>query len=72
MGCLCSSGADKHFYTGIPDDYNDEDKETIIIDELWVTPMIFTNNGVSNNDAKAIRKEARRRKKLYTVCNRYN
>jgi len=58
-------GFEEHFYSGIPNDYSDIDKEKIIIDELWVTPMIFTNNGVSNNDAKAIRKEAKRRKKLY-------
>jgi hypothetical protein len=58
-------GFEKHFYSGDPDEYNDDDNEEIIIDELWVTPMIFTNNGVSNNDAKAIRKEAKRRKKLY-------
>ncbi|PCJ26772.1 MAG: cobyric acid synthase CobQ [Flavobacteriales bacterium] len=58
-------GFEKHFYTGSPNDYNDKDKELIIVDELWVTPMVFTNNGVSNDDAKVIRKEARRRKKLY-------
>jgi len=58
-------GFEKHFYQGNPEDYNNDENELIIIDELWVTPMIFTNNGVSNNDAKAIRKEARRRKKLY-------
>lgn len=58
-------GFEKHFHTDAPDEYDDDDNELIIVDELWVTPMIFTNNGVTNNDAKAIRKEARRRKKLY-------
>lgn len=58
-------GFEKHFYIGDPDDYDDKNNELIIVDELWVTPMIFTNNGVSNEDAKAIRKEAKRRKKLY-------
>ena len=58
-------GFNTNFYTGNPDDYNDEDNELIIVDELWVTSKIFTNNGVTNNDAKAIRKEAKRRRKFY-------
>jgi hypothetical protein len=58
-------GFEKHFYTGNPTEYNDENNKLIIVDELWVTPMIFTNNGVTNDDAKVIRKEAKRRKKLY-------
>ena len=58
-------GFENHFYTGNPDDYGDEDNELIIVDELWVTAITFSNNGITNNDAKAIRKEAKRRKKLY-------
>ena len=58
-------GFENHFHTGKPDDYNDDEREKIIIDELWVSPMIFTNNCVTNDDAKVIRREAQRRKKLY-------
>jgi len=58
------NGFEEHFYQGDPDDYDDDNKETIVIDELWVTSMIFTNS-LTNDDAKAIRREAKRRKALY-------
>jgi len=58
-------GFDKNFYTGDPDEYGEknQDAEEIIIDELWVTPMVF--DAATNDDAKAIKKEAERRRKLW-------
>src|ERR1041385_3420731 len=58
-------GYEKHFFKGKPEDYKKEnrDNDEIIIDELWVTSMLF--NGASNNDAKALKKEAERRRKLW-------
>lgn len=58
-------GFETHFYTGAPDDYTkaDRDNNKIIIGELWVTQMAFSNNLCS--DGGAIRREAKRRKKLF-------
>lgn len=58
-------GFDKHFYKGKPENYGKANKENdeIIIDEMWVTSMLF--NGSSNEDAKAFKKEAERRRKLW-------
>ena len=37
-------GFDENFYTGDPDDYDDEDdKDKIVIGELWPTPMGLGN-----------------------------
>lgn len=49
------------------DDYNHEDEEAqkIIIGELWVTSKIFSTNNCNCDDAKAVRREALRRKRLY-------
>lgn len=58
-------GFKKHFYVGKPDDYSKENRENdeIIIEEMWVTSMLF--NGASNDDAKVFKKEAERRRKLW-------
>jgi beta-lactamase superfamily II metal-dependent hydrolase len=59
-------GFDKHFYKGNPQDYKkvNLENEEIIIDELWITSMLF--NGAENDDAKSLKKEAERRRKLWT------
>lgn len=56
-----------YFYLGDPAKYsNKRDKNKIIIDELWFAPGIFSEKKSDLNDyAKAIRKEAERRIKLY-------
>lgn len=59
-------GFKKNFFHGkSPDDYDDDNKENeeIIINELWCTSMLF--NGATNDDAKALKKEAERRRKLW-------
>lgn len=58
-------GVEANYYLGNPEKYSDDDKENdlIIIDELMVTPMLFSE--ASNSDAKALKKEANRRKKLW-------
>ncbi|TPF97068.1 hypothetical protein XA71_15135, partial [Clostridium perfringens A] len=58
---------DKHFYLGNPSEYdNESDKDKIIIDELWFAPGIFEEDEEDlNENAKAFKKEANRRKKLY-------
>lgn len=57
-------GFERNFYLGNPDDYDSKKNENeIIIGELWVTPR-----GIGNelaDSAEAIRKEAKRRRKLY-------
>ena len=57
-------GFEKNFYQGDPDDYgkSNRDNEEIIIDEIWVTSMLFTWSVCS--DANAIRSEVNRRKRL--------
>lgn len=57
-------GFEKHFFHDNPKSYGDSNRENeeIIIDELWVTSMVF--NGASNDDSKSLKKEAERRKKL--------
>ena len=57
-------GFEKNFYQGDPEEYGESNNENeeIIIDELWVTPLLFSNGLCS--DAKAIKKEANRRIKL--------
>lgn len=58
-------GFKKHFYSGSPDCYSDKNRDAneILIGELWVTSMLF--DGASNEDAKALKKEAERRRKLW-------
>lgn len=57
-------GFKKNFYKGAPKDYNDTNRknEEIIIDEIWVTSMLFTTE--QSNDANSIRNEVNRRKRL--------
>ena len=46
-------GIDNNYYLGDPDKYSDSDKENdlVIIDELMVTPMLFTD--ATSSSAKA-------------------
>lgn len=55
----------KHFYQGNPDNYGDSNRKAdeIIIDEMWVTSLLF--NCCTNDDSKAFKKEAERRRKLW-------
>ena len=57
-------GFKKNFYQGDPDNYKDSNRKNdeIMIDEIWVTSMIFTTNQC--NDANAIRNEVNRRKRI--------
>ena len=58
------AGFDDHFYCGKPEDYDDKkDANKIIIGELWVTPETLTNDVAS--EVEPLRKEAKRRRKLY-------
>ena len=53
-----------NFYHGEVDDYDkDKNKDEIIIEELWITPRGLNNN--LSSPAEDIRKEAKRRRKLY-------
>lgn len=58
-------GIDNYYYLGDPDKYSDEDLENdlVIIDELMVTPMLFSD--ATSAPAKALKKEAERRRKLW-------
>lgn len=58
-------GFEPNYYCGKPGDYKDanRDNDEIIIGELWITQMIFSNDIC--DQAKAIRKEAKRRRKLF-------
>lgn len=58
-------GYEKNFYTGSPDNYSqsNRDNDEIMVDELWVTSSVFNDD--DNSDAKALKKEAERRRKLY-------
>ena len=54
-------GFEKNFYCGKLEDYNEEnDKDKIVIGELWASPMAF-NNSIEES-AKPIRVEAKRRR----------
>lgn len=54
------------FYFGDPDKYPKKEKNKIIIDELWFAPRIFNEHKDDlNEEAKAFRKEAERRIKIY-------
>jgi len=58
-------GIDDNYYLGDPDKYSDSDKDNdlVIIDELMVTSMLFSE--ATSTPAKALKKEANRRKKLW-------
>jgi hypothetical protein len=58
-------GFEDNYYCGSPENYSESNRknEEIIIGELWVTQMIFSNDICDN--AKIIRKEAKRRKELF-------
>ena len=56
-------GFGEHFYHGAPEDYDDDDNETIIIGEMWVAHRAMGN--ILDESAKDIRKEAKRRKDMY-------
>ena len=58
-------GMKVNYYLGDPEKYEADDKDNnlIIIDELWVTPMLFSE--ANSDDAKALKKEANRRRKLW-------
>lgn len=57
-------GFAENFYHGEVDDYDkDKNKDEIIIEELWITPRGLNNN--LSSPAEDIRKEAKRRRKLY-------
>ena len=58
-------GIDNNYYLGDPDNYSnsDLDNDLVIIDELMITPMLFTD--ATSAPAKALKKEANRRRKLW-------
>lgn len=63
----CLSFADK-FYLGDPDNIKqaDKDNKTILIGELWYSPRVFEElTSELHTDAKAFKKEAKRRMELY-------
>lgn len=57
-------GFENNFYRGDPDDYSKDNRsnDEIIIDEIWVTSMLFTID--LSTDANSIRNEVNRRKRL--------
>lgn len=60
-------GIRNHFHLGPPDDWS-KDRDTILIREMWSSPIVFRRAGRSHtlcDDAKAWNKEARRRVKHY-------
>lgn len=63
----CRSFADK-FYLGNPDNVTqtDKDNKKILIGELWYSPRVFEElTSELNSDAKAFKKEAKRRMDLF-------
>ena len=58
-------GFENNYYCGNPDDYSEDNRDNneIIIGELWVTQMLFSNDICEQ--AKPLRKEAKRRRKLF-------
>jgi len=58
-------GFGNHFYQGDPKDYKKANLENneIVINELWVTSILFTTD--QSEDANAVRNEANRRIKLW-------
>jgi hypothetical protein len=64
-------GFEKNFYRGDPDNYSESNLKDnqIIVDELWVSSMVFHLQ--TNDDSKSLKKEAERRRKLWDE-NKYN
>lgn len=66
-------GFKETFYVGDPTNYDkaDEQKNLIIVDELWFTPRIFSphEEGKLKESAKLFLEEARRRRSLYLSGN---
>lgn len=64
-------GLKKHFYQGDPANHNSTNRENdeIIIDELWVTSLLFSCSNC--DDSKTLRKEAERRCKLWCDNDKY-
>ena len=61
-------GFEEKFFLGDPNSVNDADKEAekILIGELWYSPRVFEEQtGELNSDAKAFKKEAKRRMDLF-------
>ncbi len=56
-------GFGEHFYHGAPENYDDDQNETIIIGEMWVTHRAMGNE--LDESAEDIRREAKRRRKMY-------
>ncbi len=58
---------DSKFYLGDPAEISDSDKEDarILIGELWYSPRIFAEHNELCAEAKALKKEAKRRMKLW-------
>ena len=60
----CLGFGDNFLYDKAPADYDEEkDKDKIVIGELWITPIGLKND--ISEEAANIRKEAKRRRKLY-------
>jgi len=58
-------GFEQNFYCGSPDDYSksNREKNEIIIGEIWVTQMVFSNDVC--DEVEAIHREVKRRKKIF-------
>jgi hypothetical protein len=64
-------GFAENFYHGVPENYDEKnDVDKIIIGELWVTPRSFSNDVCEQ--AKELRKEAKRRRSLYDNDQEYS
>ncbi|MER9618796.1 hypothetical protein [Mesorhizobium sp. M0207] len=63
------TGLSKHFYLGPPEDFpEDNEDDLILIREMWSSPIVFRRASVNHklgDEAKAWKKEARRRVALY-------
>lgn len=63
------TGLSKHFYLGPPEDFpEDNDDDLILIKEMWSSPIVFRRASANHKlgeEAKAWKKEARRRVALY-------
>lgn len=63
------TGLSKHFYLGPPEDFpEDNDDDLILIREMWSSPIVFRRASAKHklgDQAKAWKKEARRRVALY-------
>ncbi|WP_269930180.1 metallohydrolase [Aminobacter sp. HY435] len=63
------TGLSKHFYLGPPEDFpEDNEDDLILIREMWSSPIVFRRASANHKlgeEAKAWKKEARRRVKLF-------